>query len=238
MKWQLLDTITLKSSNLYFREVHHLSQGGIGFLVNKALAGNVVEISSVSTDRVTYLVLNLTKRYSLKVIQVYALTSLHSDEEVETMYENIATALHSSAKAHYSVVMGEFNVRVGVYKLALNMVMESEITEAEYLLISWRARGFSWFNAGSDHRLIRGSLNKDLKLERSGVVRSTPRPTLFQANARTDTFQLQLDNRFDALAPTLDIDEDFEHLEGLGQQILSEQASKVFLSHLRSHLTK
>ncbi|CAH2103850.1 unnamed protein product [Euphydryas editha] len=44
------------------------------------------------------------------------------------------------------------------------------------------------------------------------MMRSTLQPTLFQTSAGTDTFQLQLENRFDALAPTLDIDEDFENM--------------------------
>ncbi|XP_072931481.1 uncharacterized protein [Epargyreus clarus] len=56
--------------------------GGVGFIVNKSLVNNIVEIKSVS-PRVAYLILRVSKRYSLKVIQVYAPTSTHSDDEVE-----------------------------------------------------------------------------------------------------------------------------------------------------------
>ncbi|CAG9134350.1 unnamed protein product [Plutella xylostella] len=75
IKWDILglsevrregeDTMTLESGHmLYHREGDQLSQGGVGFLVNKTLVNNVVEISSVS-NRVAYLVLKLTERYSL-----------------------------------------------------------------------------------------------------------------------------------------------------------------------------
>ena len=98
---------------MYFREGDQRSQGGVGFLVNKSLSGNVVEISSVS-NRVAYLIVKLTERYSLKVIQVYAPTSAHSDDEVEDMFDDISRALHSTTKTHYNVVMGDFNAKVGV----------------------------------------------------------------------------------------------------------------------------
>lgn len=106
------DTITLRSGNLlYFREGDHLSQGGVGFFVHKSLVNNVLKIESVST-RVAYLVLRITKKYSLKIIQVYAPTSAHSDDEVETMYEDISRAMHSF-KTHITIVMGDFNARLG-----------------------------------------------------------------------------------------------------------------------------
>ncbi|XP_028175804.1 uncharacterized protein LOC114364024 [Ostrinia furnacalis] len=106
------DTIILKSGNLlYFREGDQQSQGGVGFIVHKSLVNNVVQIESVSA-RVAYLILRITKRYSLKVIQVYAPTTEHPDDEVETMYEDISRAIHSS-RSHFTVVMGDFNAKLG-----------------------------------------------------------------------------------------------------------------------------
>lgn len=54
---------------LYFREGDQQSQGGLWFLVNKSLFRNVVEVSSIS-NRVTYFIVKLDERYSLKVTQV------------------------------------------------------------------------------------------------------------------------------------------------------------------------
>ena len=108
------DTITLESGHLlYYREGDKTSQGGVGILVNKVLSSNVMEVSSVST-RVAYLILKLTRRYSLKVIQVYAPTSTHLDDEVEAVYDDITRALHNTTKTHFTVVMGDFNAKVGV----------------------------------------------------------------------------------------------------------------------------
>ncbi|KAL0879947.1 hypothetical protein ABMA27_002461 [Loxostege sticticalis] len=96
------DTITLKSGNLlYYREGDQLSQGGVGFLVHRSLINNIITIGSVSS-RVAYLILRVSKRYSLKVIQVYAPTSKHPDEEVEVMYEDISRAIHKS-KTYFNV---------------------------------------------------------------------------------------------------------------------------------------
>ncbi|CAK1602653.1 unnamed protein product [Parnassius mnemosyne] len=104
------DTVILESGNLFYHR-DHLSQGGVGFIVHKSLVNNVVKIGSVST-RVAYLILRITKRYSLKVIQVYAPTSAHPDEKVEEIYEDISRAIHSS-KTHYTVLMGDFIAKLG-----------------------------------------------------------------------------------------------------------------------------
>jgi hypothetical protein len=47
-------------------------------------------------------------------VQVYALTSAHSDDEVEEIFDDISKALHFTTKTHYNVVMGNFNAEVGV----------------------------------------------------------------------------------------------------------------------------
>lgn len=62
---------------MYFRDGNQPSQGGVGFLVNKALLNTIEEISST-----------------------------HSNEEVEEMYKGISKALTSTTKAHFIVVMG------------------------------------------------------------------------------------------------------------------------------------
>lgn len=52
----------------------------------------------------------------MKIVQVYAPTSTYSDDEVETMYEDIAKALNNTSKVYYSVVMGDFNAKMGVQR--------------------------------------------------------------------------------------------------------------------------
>ncbi|CAH2091654.1 unnamed protein product [Euphydryas editha] len=64
-------------------------------------ARKVVEVSSVST-RVSYLVLKFTDWYSRRVVKVYVQTSSQSDDEVETMYEDISKAIHGTTSDFYS----------------------------------------------------------------------------------------------------------------------------------------
>lgn len=240
------DTIILKSGNLlYFREGDQLSQGGVGFIVHKSLVNNVVKIESVST-RVACLILRITKRYSLKVIQVYAPTSAHPDDEIEAMYEDINRAIHVS-KTHYTVVMGDFNAKLGkrcgdelrvgefgtgrrnhrgqllagfMEREGLYM-MNSFFRKREHRKWTWMSpdgetkneidfimstkkqifNDVSVINAvktGSDHRMVRGTLNLNIKLERCRLMKSTLRPAPIQIQ-NLESFQLELHNRFECL---------------------------------------
>ncbi|CAK1595319.1 unnamed protein product [Parnassius mnemosyne] len=213
------DTVILESGNLlYHREGDHLSQGGVGFIVHKSLVNNVVKIGSVST-RVAYLILRITKRYSLKVIQVYAPTSARPDEEVEEMYEDISRAMHSS-KTQYTVLMGDFNAKLGtrenselkVGKFGIGQrnprgqqladfmekeglfMMNSFFQKRPHRKWTWSSPDGSTKNeidfimttrrqlfsdvsviarvkTGSDHRMVRGTLNLNVKLERSRLMK-------------------------------------------------------------------
>ncbi|KAJ0183213.1 hypothetical protein K1T71_001189 [Dendrolimus kikuchii] len=234
------DTITLESGHLlYFREGDRASQG----------------VNSVS-NRVAYLVLKLTNRYSLKVVQVYAPTSAHSDEEVEAMYDDITKAIHGTTSAHYNVVMGDFNAKVGVQKRDEpiigpyglgrrnhrgQMLVNFLEMQGLFLMNSFYKkkpqRRWTWqspdtvtrneidfimadkkhifrdvsvvnrFNTGSDHRLVRGTLNINFKAERLRLVKSTLRPTPPQMIHGSEQFQLELRNRFESLETTGDVDE-------------------------------
>ena len=64
------------------------------------------------SDRVAEITIRLNQWYQLKCIQVYMPTSSHPDEEVEQVYEDIDNIL-SNSRAHYNIVMGDFNAKVG-----------------------------------------------------------------------------------------------------------------------------
>ena len=278
IKWHVLglcevrregeDTVTLDSGHLlYFREGDKTSQGGVGFLVNKALSNNVEEISSVST-RVAYLILRLSKRYSMKVVQVYAPTSAHSDDEVEDMYEDISKALHNTTKAHFNVVMGDFNGKVGIQtgnesrigphgygvrnhrgQMLVNFLEKEGLFLMNSFFKKQPQRKWTWqspdtvtkneidfimtdskhifrdvsvinrFNTGSDHRLLRGSLNINLKLERNRLMKPTLRPNPIQIMAGTEKFQQLLGDKFVTLEPT---DDAYEILHNLVETLRDE----------------
>ena len=62
-------------------------------------------------SRVAELVLRITDRYQLKIVQVYAPTTSHSDEETGNFYNTIDKILKK--QTHYTIVMGDFNAKVG-----------------------------------------------------------------------------------------------------------------------------
>lgn len=102
----------LKSGHLFhYRGEEHTSSGGIGMIVHKKHIPKITKIETIST-RVILLILKLNSRYSLKVIQVYAPTTGHTDEEVEKFYEEVTEALQRT-RTHYTILMGDFNAKLG-----------------------------------------------------------------------------------------------------------------------------
>ena len=65
-------------------------QFGVGFAVNKSIAGNVMNFKGQS-DRVAELTIRINQWYQLKCIQVYMPTSSHPSEEVEQVLKTLPT---------------------------------------------------------------------------------------------------------------------------------------------------
>ena len=59
--------------------------------------------------RVAELVLRITDRYKLKIVQVDAPTTSHSGEETDNFYNTIDTILEK--QTHYTIAMGDFNAQ-------------------------------------------------------------------------------------------------------------------------------
>lgn len=85
---------------------------GVGFVVNKNIAGNITNFNGVS-DRVAQWTIKINKGYLINVIQVYLPTTGHADEEVEIVNENVNKLLFTS-KANHTIFMGDFNAKVGI----------------------------------------------------------------------------------------------------------------------------
>ena len=85
-------------------------QSGVGFLVNKKWKYYIKRVSS-GNSRVAELVLRITDRYQLKIVQVYAPNTSHSDEETDNFYNTIDKILEK--QTHYIIAMGDFNAKVG-----------------------------------------------------------------------------------------------------------------------------
>ena len=107
--------IELKEGHvLCYRGHKSRKEHGVGFLINKQLAGNIEEFYSIN-ERIAGLILRLNKKYKMKILQIYAPTSAHEDEEVEKFYEDVDVALQKH-KTQFTFLMGDFNAKVGLRK--------------------------------------------------------------------------------------------------------------------------
>ena len=114
MKWDMIgfgevrrkeeSFTTLQSGHLLYHSEANNGQAGVGFLVNKKWKDNITRVSS-GNSRVAELVLRITDIYQLKIVQVYAPTTSHSDEETDNFYNNIDKLLEKQ--------MGDVNSKVG-----------------------------------------------------------------------------------------------------------------------------
>ena len=102
---------SLQSGHLLYHYEANNGQAGVGFLVNKTWKDNITRVSS-GNSRVAELVIRITYRYQLKIVQVYAPTTSHSDEETGNFYNTIDKILEN--QTHYTNYCdGDFNEKVG-----------------------------------------------------------------------------------------------------------------------------
>ena len=84
-----------KSGHQFYYKGGNTHQNGIGFIVNKNIAGNVTSFKGFS-DRVAQLTIKINSKYHLSIIQAYLPTSSHTNEEVDTVYEEIDNLVNNT----------------------------------------------------------------------------------------------------------------------------------------------
>ena len=118
MKWDVIGLgevrrksfTILQSGHLLYHSEANNGQAGVGFPVNKKWKDNITRVSPGSS-RVAELVLRISDIYQLKIVQVYAPSTSHSDQETDNFYNIIDKILEK--QTHYTIVMGDFNAKVG-----------------------------------------------------------------------------------------------------------------------------
>ena len=112
----------LESGNVLYTVGSDLkSQSGVGFLVHKEIAKIIIEFKS-ALERVAMIIVRLNSKSSVKIIQVYAPTSTYGDEVVEIMYNEI-NSLMDQLVTHYTMIIGDFNVKIGQRKIGESKIM-------------------------------------------------------------------------------------------------------------------
>ncbi|XP_072028100.1 uncharacterized protein [Amphiura filiformis] len=204
VKWDIIGLGEVRRRGEDFTELksgHHFyhigtkdkSEAGVGFLIHKSIAGNITEVKGIN-ERLAQLTVKINKRYKIKVIQVYAPTSTHNDEEVDKLYEEI-TELLKNSKTQFTIVMGDFNAKVGkredgeectiICQQVGNGPGEAQMEAQRMKLTSFSQTVHTSFKTLERHKLLRpkqSSINLE-KLQEKRIE-----------------FQLQLQNQFQLLA--------------------------------------
>ncbi|XP_072043116.1 craniofacial development protein 2-like [Amphiura filiformis] len=106
------ELVELRSRSMfYYKGRDNDSNSGVGFLVNKNIKDKTISYRN-SGDRIAQIIIQLTERYRLQIIQVYAPTTNHDEEEVIELYEEVYKLIEEE-KTHFKIVMGDFNAQVG-----------------------------------------------------------------------------------------------------------------------------
>ncbi|XP_072395205.1 uncharacterized protein [Diabrotica undecimpunctata] len=80
--------ITLKSGHPIFYMGNKEKIGGVGLLIHKRHTKNIQQLKGIN-PRIILCILKLNKKTSFKIIQAYAPTSTHSDEEWKPTTHNL-----------------------------------------------------------------------------------------------------------------------------------------------------
>ena len=102
---------TSQSGHLLCHSKVNNGQALVGFLINRKWNDHIVRVNIIS-PRIAELVLCITKRYKLKIVQVYAPTTPHSNVDINNLYNNANETL--GKPRHYMIVMGDFNAQIGI----------------------------------------------------------------------------------------------------------------------------
>ena len=102
--------IEKNNGNLFCYIGQTKGQKGVGFLIKKHIKPSVKEIIGVS-ERIVVLKLK-TATYDVTILQIYAPTENHNDEDCETFYGLLEDTIEKH-RSHRNFILGDFNRKVG-----------------------------------------------------------------------------------------------------------------------------
>src|SRR5271156_978774 len=101
----------LESGHLFYHNSGTNGQAGVGFLVHRSLKNKISDFISIN-ERIAEVRILLTEKTKIRIIQVYAPTSTHSEEEMEDFYSALDGTIMQGPR-HLTIVIGDFNGKVG-----------------------------------------------------------------------------------------------------------------------------
>ena len=99
--------VELPNNNGLYNGGNSKNQGGVGFLIHEKLQCNIEGFKAIS-DRVASVVIRISKRYKIKLIQVYAPKSVSPQEELDNFYDDLYTATQNNRQSSFYDHNGRF----------------------------------------------------------------------------------------------------------------------------------
>lgn len=96
---------------LYYAGDDNKTNAGVGFYVPASLNKDIMDFKPISA-RVAQLVIWLSSRRTLRLIQVHAPHSAHANEDYEAFLDDLSSLL-SDGRATRTIIMGDFNAKIG-----------------------------------------------------------------------------------------------------------------------------
>ena len=88
---------------------------GLGFIIHPRIKDHVKGFTKHS-NRIISMNINLIKEGTMTIVQVYAPTQDYSEEDIESFYEDLSKVLQDNRLSEYTIVMGDFNAKIGIKK--------------------------------------------------------------------------------------------------------------------------
>ena len=168
---------TLQSGHLPYHSEANNGQAGVGFLVNKKWKDNRTRVFSWNS-RVAELVLRITKIYQMKIVQVDAPTTSHSDEETDNFYTT-NTRFHKKAGGRWT-----WRCRDGHTKNEIDYIMTDKPSMVTDVTLINRRK------IVSDHRMVMVYVTLNTREERKKLLNNNRRTRVDTQMIATDFSQV------------------------------------------------
>ena len=83
----------------------------MAFIVRKEITGSVISCMPISSRLISICV--SAKPHNMTIIQVYAPTTDHNDEEVKKFYELLESTIMEVPKKDILIIQGDWNAKLG-----------------------------------------------------------------------------------------------------------------------------
>ena len=105
------ETSTGEGHKMWFSGEEKQHQNGVAFIARKEISGCVISCTPVSSRLISIRI--LAKPHNMTIIQAYAPTSDHKDEEIEEFYEQLENIIAKVPKKDLIIIQGDWNAKVG-----------------------------------------------------------------------------------------------------------------------------